>query len=178
MSPKLLECQDQELAIPGTYEPHQPVIHIKKVSPSLNVITSKQRPRKLIMEGTVSLFSCVVLYLFLSTGSNGRSYMFLLKGHEDLRQDERVMQLFGLVNTLLANDPETFRRHLRIQRYSVIPLSPNSGLIGWVPHCDTIHALIRDYRDKKKIMLNIEHRLMLQVDHTVYLTACLSYCIL
>ncbi len=39
--------------------------------------------------------------------------MFLLKGHEDLRQDERVMQLFGLVNTLLTNDPETFKRHLR-----------------------------------------------------------------
>ena len=46
-------------------------------------------------------------------GSNGRDYMFLLKGHEDLRQDERVMQLFGLVNTLLGNDPETFKRHLR-----------------------------------------------------------------
>ena len=45
----------------------------------------------------------------------------------------------------------------------MIPLSPNSGLIGWVPHCDTVHTLIRDYRDKKKIMLNIEHRLMLQV---------------
>jgi len=88
--------------------------------------------------------------------------MFLLKGHEDLRQDERVMQLFGLVNTLLTNDPETFKRHLSIERYSVIPLSPNSGLIGWVPHCDTIHSLIRDYREKKKIMLNIEHRLMLQ----------------
>jgi FKBP12-rapamycin complex-associated protein len=28
-----------------------------------------------------------------------------LKGHEDIRQDERVMQLFGLVNTLLAIDP-------------------------------------------------------------------------
>lgn len=47
------------------------------------------------------------------TGSNGSEFMFLLKGHEDLRQDERVMQLFGLVNTLLANDPETFKRHLR-----------------------------------------------------------------
>ncbi len=46
-------------------------------------------------------------------GSNGRDFMFLLKGHEDLRQDERVMQLFGLVNTLLTNDPETFKRHLR-----------------------------------------------------------------
>ena len=53
---------------------------------------------------------------------------------------------------------------------SVVPLSPNSGLIGWVPHCDTIHSLIRDYRDKKKIMLNIEHRLMLQVHVSV--TSC------
>ena len=38
--------------------------------------------------------------------------MFLLKGHEDLRQDERVVQLFGLVNTLLAGDQETSKRHL------------------------------------------------------------------
>ena len=50
-----------------------------------------------------------------------------------------------------------------IRRYSVIPLSQNSGLIGWVPHSDTLHTLIRDYRERKKIMLNVEHRLMLQV---------------
>lgn len=49
------------------------------------------------------------------------------------------------------------------QRYAVIPLSTNSGLIGWVPHCDTLHTLIRDYREKKKILLNIEHRIMLRV---------------
>lgn len=87
----------------------------------------------------------------------------MLKGHEDLRQDERVMQLFGLVNTLLQNDPDTFRRNLTIQRYSVIPLSTNSGLIGWVPHCDTLHTLIRDYRERKKCLLNIEHRIMLRM---------------
>ena len=45
-------------------------------------------------------------------GSNGKEYQFLLKGHEDLRQDERVMQLFGLVNFLLLDNPETFRRNL------------------------------------------------------------------
>lgn len=110
------------------------------------MITSKQRPRKLCIRG-----------------SNGKDYMFLLKGHEDLRQDERVMQLFGLVNTLLLNDPDTFRRNLTIQRYAVIPLSTNSGLIGWVPHCDTLHTLIRDYREKTKTMLNIEHRIMLRM---------------
>lgn len=110
------------------------------------MITSKQRPRKLVIRG-----------------SNGKDYMFLLKGHEDLRQDERVMQLFGLVNTLLMKDPDTFRRNLTIQRCAVIPLSTNSGLISWLPHCDTLHTLIRDYRDKKKILLNIEHRIMLRM---------------
>jgi FKBP12-rapamycin complex-associated protein len=35
---------------------------------------------------------------------DGKVYNFLLKGREDLRQDERVMQLFGLVNNLLQND--------------------------------------------------------------------------
>lgn len=43
---------------------------------SLQVIQSKQRPRKLTV-----------------IGSNGCEYQFLLKGHEDLRQDERVMQV-------------------------------------------------------------------------------------
>ncbi|XP_053376740.1 serine/threonine-protein kinase mTOR-like [Mercenaria mercenaria] len=146
VSPKLLRCQDLELAVPGTYDPKQPVIKIRRVQSSLAVITSKQRPRK------ISVF-----------GSNGQEYQFLLKGHEDLRQDERVMQLFGLVNSLLLSNPETFRRNLTIQRFSVIPLSTNSGLIGWVPHTDTLHSLIRDYREKKKILLNIEHRLMLRM---------------
>lgn len=110
---------------------------------SFQVIISKQRPRRLCIRG-----------------SNGKDYMFLLKGHEDLRQDERVMQLFGLVNTLLQADPDTFRRDLAIQRYAVIPLSTNSGLIGWVPHCDTLHSLIKDFREKRKILINIEHRIM------------------
>ncbi|KAK7494179.1 hypothetical protein BaRGS_00014652, partial [Batillaria attramentaria] len=146
VSPKLLNCENLELAVPGTYEPNQPVICIQHVQKSLQVITSKQRPRKL------SIF-----------GSDGKEYQFLLKGHEDLRQDERVMQLFGLVNSLLRNNADTFRRNLTITRFAAIPLSTNSGLIGWVPHCDTLHSLIRDYRDRKKILLNIEHRLMLRM---------------
>ncbi|XP_050539572.1 serine/threonine-protein kinase mTOR [Daktulosphaira vitifoliae] len=146
VSPKLQQSRNMELAVPGSYIPGQPVVRIAYIQNSLQVITSKQRPRKLCIKG-----------------SDGNDYMFLLKGHEDLRQDERVMQLFGLVNTLLLNDPDTFRRNLTIQRYAVIPLSTNSGLIGWVPHCDTLHTLIRDYRDKKKILLNIEHRIMLRM---------------
>lgn len=53
----------------------------------------------------------------------------MLKGHEDLRQDERVMQLFGLINTLLARDQKTVNRDLSIRRYPIIPLAPQSGKV-------------------------------------------------
>jgi FKBP12-rapamycin complex-associated protein len=48
------------------------VTSIKRVESQLHVISSKQRPRK-----------CTML------GNDGRTYQYLLKGHEDLRQDER-----------------------------------------------------------------------------------------
>eukprot|EP00834_Sanchytrium_tribonematis_P001859 NODE_49_length_31687_cov_0.791123.p1 type:complete len:2184 gc:universal NODE_49_length_31687_cov_0.791123:15256-8705(-) len=144
-SPKLFNLRDSELAIPGTYKSNESVVKIWKLLPTLQVITSKQRPRKMTIKG-----------------SDGLDYKFLLKGHEDLRQDERVMQLFQLINNLLQQNQESFRKSLSIQRYSVVPLSPNSGLLSWVDHCDTLHSLIRDYRESRKILLNIEHRLMLQ----------------
>ena len=51
MSPKLLMSRDLELAVPGTYDPNQPIIRIQYVQSSLAVITSKQRPRKLSIFG-------------------------------------------------------------------------------------------------------------------------------
>lgn len=80
-----------------------------------------------------------------------------------MRQDERAMQLFGLVNALFANDRRTANEDLSIQRYAVIPLSPTAGLISWVPKCDTLHDLIRDFREGRKILLNIECKLMQQM---------------
>jgi FKBP12-rapamycin complex-associated protein len=146
VSPKLLAAHDLDLAVPGTYATGKPIVKIVNFEPTFNVITSKQRPRKLTIKG-----------------SDGVSYQYVLKGHEDIRQDERVMQLFGLVNTLLSVDSECFKRHLNIQQYPVIPLSQNSGLLGWVPDSDTLHVLIREYRESRKILLNIEHRIMLQM---------------
>lgn len=87
------------------------------------------------------------------------------------------MQLFSLVNTLLSVDTDSFKRRLHIQRFPVIPLAPNAGLLGWVHDSDTLHVLIRDYRDSRKVLLNIEYRLMLQVlpfqthTHTVLISS-------
>lgn len=146
VSPRLKDCCDLDLAVPGTYQSGRPVIRIISFDPILHVLQTKKRPRRMTLKG-----------------SNGSSYMYALKGHEDIRQDERVMQLFGLVNTLLDNDGESFKRHLSVQRFPAIPLSQSSGLLGWVSNSDTLHALIKEYRESRRILLNIEHRIMLQM---------------
>ena len=63
VSPKLLAARDLELAVPGTYRSGEPVIKIASFVPTLNVITSKQRPRKLTIKG-----------------SDGKEFQYLLKG--------------------------------------------------------------------------------------------------
>lgn len=63
VSPKLLVAKDLEVAVPGTYKSGEPVIKIASFNPTLSVITSKQRPRKLSMKG-----------------SDGKDYQYLLKG--------------------------------------------------------------------------------------------------
>lgn len=67
-------------------------------------------------------------------GDNGKYYKFLLKGNEDLKQDERVMQFFKMINKLFEQSWETEKRKLSIVHYPIIPLSNNSGLIYWVPN--------------------------------------------
>ena len=74
---------------------------------------------------------CLFSHLFsCRAGSDGKEYQFLLKGHEDLRQDERVMQLFGLVNSLLRSNADTFRRNLT---YVPCPLASGSLLLTVTP---------------------------------------------
>ena len=147
VSPRLLEAEDLELVVPGTYDHNEPEqITICRFTPQLRVIRSKQRPRRLTIQG-----------------SDGEDHEYLLKAHEDLRQDERVMQLFNLVNVLLAKDTSTFNKHLHIFTYFVLPLSPKLGLIQWVPTCDTMHSLIREHRERTGILLNKELRMMLQM---------------
>lgn len=146
VSSLLQRATDLDLAVPGTYTLRGEAVKIKSFRSTIGVIPSKQLPRKIRI-----------------LGHNGLEYVFLLKGHEDTRQDERAMQLFGLVNAMLQNDRRTEDSNLSIQRYAVVPLSPNVGLVGWVPRCDTLHDLIRNYRDRKKIILDVEHRLMSQL---------------
>eukprot|EP01130_Rhizamoeba_saxonica_P008636 TRINITY_DN3490_c2_g1_i1.p1 TRINITY_DN3490_c2_g1~~TRINITY_DN3490_c2_g1_i1.p1 ORF type:complete len:1462 (-),score=255.39 TRINITY_DN3490_c2_g1_i1:71-3847(-) len=143
ISPKLLNAEITELSIPGTYinmilqskEKHI----ITKFFPTLEVIQSKQKPRKIVINSQIS-----------------QEFSFLLKGNEDLKLDERVMQLFGLVNQLLGSLKLHSGKKVRIKNYQIIPLSHESGLIEWIPHCHTLHEIISHYRAKHNIDIEIE----------------------
>ncbi len=148
VSSKLHHFQDSKICLPGSYSignenylKLNKLIRIQKMGKILKVFNTKQHPRKISMIGT-----------------DNKEYLFLLKGHEDLRQDERAMQLFNLVNTILANDKSTSNKNLNIITYAVFPLSPNTGIIGWVPNCDTLNQLIKEQRSMSNIALSIEHR--------------------
>ncbi|OAF69217.1 Target of rapamycin [Intoshia linei] len=148
VSPLLAKIKEMDLAVPGTYNSSNKIVRICKIYNDISIINSKQRPRKICM-----------------LGSDGKDYSFLLKGNEDIRQDERIMQLFKLINSFLASNLDTARTGLSIERYDSIPLSPNFGLIGWIHDCDTIHSLIKEYRIKNSVLIDIEHRILLQITH-------------
>lgn len=76
VSPALLSSCNLDLGVPGTYTVSGDAVRIQYFGPTVGIIRSKQRPRK------------IRIY-----GSNGEEFVFLLKGHEDLRQDERAMQV-------------------------------------------------------------------------------------
>ena len=143
MSPRLAEACDLNATIPGIYRTNKEVVKIRRFDKNLKVFPTKQHPRKLSM-----------------IGENGKEYQFLLKGHEDIRQDERAMQLFSLVNDLLAADRKTNGKDLAIRRYAVVPLSPTCGLIGCVHGSDTLNQLIQDYRQRKRIEIYVERDLI------------------
>ena len=127
VSAELCEKDSFILAVPGTYDPDKPVIHIKYFVGQFSVYMSKQQPKDVIIKG-----------------EDGNFYQYLLKGHEDLRLDERIMQFFRLINSILITEPE-FNASL-IQTVSVIPLSMSHGLVQWATGTDTLRAVVEQYR--------------------------------
>ncbi|WVF66281.1 hypothetical protein IAT40_001021 [Kwoniella sp. CBS 6097] len=134
-APRLLSLRDCILTVPGQYDPHLKLddqAFIDSFRPSMDVLSSKQMPRKLVIR------------------SYNTDYTFLLKGNEDLRGDERIMQLFNLINTLLNHSSEAFSRNLHLLPYEVVPLSPSAGLVSWVSNTQQLQSMVQINRAKNK----------------------------
>ena len=84
-------------------------------------------------------------------GSDGRSYMLLIKPKDDLRTDQRLMEFNGIINRSLKRDAESSRRQLYIRTYAVVPLNEECGIIEWVPGIKTMRDILLSLYSSQKI---------------------------
>jgi FKBP12-rapamycin complex-associated protein len=144
VSPKLAELKNSVVPVPGLGS-RASTVTISQFLNDVTVIPSKHKPRR-----------------FGIKGSDGVEYRFLLKGHEDLRQDERVMQLFDLINTLFRTDPSCNSLGLRVVRYTAVPLSDNVGILSWLDDSETFFKLIEARRSATGVVMHEECNLIVK----------------
>ena len=91
---------------------------VTRFSSALRVMSGISKPKKLT-----------------AYSSDGQQYVQLFKGgNDDLRQDAIMEQVFDEVSKMLRNHKTTRQRDLHVRTYKVIPLSPRSGIIEFVPN--------------------------------------------
>jgi PI-3-kinase-related kinase SMG-1 len=119
------------------------------------VLPTKTRPKRLLMQA-----------------SDGSVHAFLLKGRDDLRVDERLMQFMQASNALLAGQEAATgtaataaghtptsaaaaavagwsggrRVPLRVRPYSITPFGRRAGLVQWVRHTTSLYGLFRNWQ--------------------------------
>ncbi|KAH8885781.1 hypothetical protein GQ53DRAFT_797114 [Thozetella sp. PMI_491] len=75
-------------------------------------------------------------------GSDGQTYMLLVKPKDDLRTDQRLMEFNAMINRSLKRDAESSRRQLYIKTYAVTPLNEECGIIEWVDGLKTLRDIL------------------------------------
>ncbi|XP_046420005.1 DNA-dependent protein kinase catalytic subunit-like [Neodiprion fabricii] len=129
-SPLLCAFNGKNVEIPGQYAYDKrptPQYHtqIVKINPEVTILTSLRKPIKISM-----------------LGNNGKNFDFLVKFGEDLRTDERIEQLFMLMNKILQADTACRQRQLSINTYLPFPLTGLLGLIQWVKKTSSLDEII------------------------------------
>ena len=92
----------------GSRKP-QPEYHVKIAGFDEKVLnmTSLRKPKRITIRG-----------------DDEKDYMFLVKVGEDLRMDQRIEQLYGIMNGILGQDAACSQRGLTLTTYQVIPMTP------------------------------------------------------
>jgi len=130
--------------IPGQYGQKfckpQPEYHVKVTAfkPNVTIFASKQKPMK-----------------FSILGDDGKNYDFISKFGEDIRQDERVQQIFCICSQMFDNPMVT---------YKVVPINSNFGLIEFVKNTEKMENLIKNNPDINKEIFKVPFGVLNQND--------------
>jgi DNA-dependent protein kinase catalytic subunit len=75
-------------------------------------------------------------------GSNEKDYMLLIKGGEDLRLDQRVQQLFQIMNKVFKEDPLCLNRDLNLKTFNVVPITNRLGSLEWIDNTQPLKNIV------------------------------------
>lgn len=119
------------IEIPGQYKRNIepcPERHVKmaSVNKTLLILGSIRKPKRIEVHGT-----------------NEKSYYMLVKGGEDLRLDERIQQLFSLMNEIFSSDTDCKSRSIRIKQFTITPMTNRLGICKWVTDTVPLKQLIQ-----------------------------------
>lgn len=131
--------EDDYLEVPGQYGGDQRPfvsdhVRIVKFSESIQIFSTLRMPIKLTMHG-----------------NDGRTYSFLVKQGEDLRQDERIQQLLAMMSDRMTNDRMCRQHSMRIETYRVVPIKTFCGLIEWVNDTKSMMDVIEKSMTKQEV---------------------------
>eukprot|EP01084_Bolivina_argentea_P219885 372789_1 len=85
-----------------------------------------------------------------------REQMWLVKAGEDLRMDERIEEMFKMINNILCSNALCIERELVLRTYDVIPLNRSTGIIEWIENTIPIKSLISESMKAQQIKQSID----------------------
>uniref|UniRef100_A0A8C6A8F9 DNA-dependent protein kinase catalytic subunit n=1 Tax=Marmota marmota marmota TaxID=9994 RepID=A0A8C6A8F9_MARMA len=140
MSEFKVEFLRNELEIPGQYDGRGkplPEYHarISGFDERVKVMASIRKPKRIIIRG-----------------HDEREYPFLVKGGEDLRQDQRIEQLFEVMNVILSQDSACSQRNMQLRTYRVVPMTSRLGLIEWIENTFTLKDFLLNNMSQEEKM--------------------------
>ena len=76
-------------------------------------------------------------------GNNEKSYSYLVKGCEDLRLDQRIQEVFKVMNEILIKDSNCTKKKLKLNTFVVVPITQKLGIIEWVSDTQSLYKIIK-----------------------------------
>ncbi|KAI8145657.1 hypothetical protein BJV82DRAFT_554475 [Fennellomyces sp. T-0311] len=131
-----------EIEVPGQYT------GLRKPDPARHAKIANFDQRLLVMN-SIRVPKRLRIY-----GTDEHVYDFLVKGGEDLRLDQRIQQLFVVMNELLQNDPYCARHKVNIRTYKVIPMTTKVGMIEWVPDTEPLQVSLNSIAEGERTIRN------------------------
>ncbi|KAI8613655.1 hypothetical protein BC830DRAFT_1219655 [Chytriomyces sp. MP71] len=137
-----------EIELPGQYIGDCPPdtskhVRISSFEAGVLVMSSMRRPKRVIIIGT-----------------DEKEYPWLVKGGEDLRLDQRIEQMFSIMNELLLKNAFCSRNRVTLATYKVIPMSTSLGMIEWVEGTKPLKACFSETPQFEKRFVESREALM------------------